>query len=491
MNVVFSSISMLNYKEKEDRQATAAGKFYPDNIQELRDTVDELFRMSTKAMKRKVQALILPHAGYVFSGKIAASGINQLPPNSIFDRIILLGSSHYEYFEGASVFTCGNFLIPGREIEVDKEFVTELCQNYPDLFYDNPHPHYPEHSLEVQLPLLERHLTNPFRIVPLLLGTHDPHVCARIAQALTSELNNRNLIIVSTDFSHYPSESDAIRIDHQTEEMIRTGNAEKLIDYLRKVQKEPVRGLQTSLCGWTSVLVLLNLAADRKDLEFITVDHGTSADASYYSDNHRVVGYRSIALVEKEKLIPDFNDREVLNEEEQKLLLEHARTCISGLFGQEQAGSTNKPDCFPILDAPMGAFVTIHNHGKLRGCYGRMYSDDSLWDTIQEMSIWSASRDSRFHPVEKNELDEIDLEVSVLSPLRRIENPDEIILGKHGILIRKEFHSGVFLPQVADETGWNLEEFLGHCARDKAHIGWEGWKTADIYVFTCQVFSEN
>lgn len=137
-----------------------------------------------------------------------------------------------------------------------------------------------------------------------------------------------------------------------------------------------------------------------------------------------------------------------------------------------------------------GAFVSIHNHGQLRGCYGRMISNEPLIDTVREMAIWSASRDSRFPPVTAEELPDIDIEISVLSPMERISDVGLIIPGKHGIYLRKGYNSGVFLPQVATETGWNTEELLGYCARDKAGIGWKGWKTAEIYVFTAEVFGE-
>jgi AmmeMemoRadiSam system protein A len=137
-----------------------------------------------------------------------------------------------------------------------------------------------------------------------------------------------------------------------------------------------------------------------------------------------------------------------------------------------------------------GAFVTLKEKGDLRGCIGRFISDEPLYKVVQEMAIASSTEDTRFPRVESKEIDELEIEISVLSPMKKIHSIDEIELGKHGIYIKKGYYSGTFLPQVATETGWTKEEFLGHCARDKAGIGWDGWKDAEIYTYEADVFSE-
>jgi AmmeMemoRadiSam system protein A len=137
-----------------------------------------------------------------------------------------------------------------------------------------------------------------------------------------------------------------------------------------------------------------------------------------------------------------------------------------------------------------GAFVTLKKHGNLRGCIGQFEASEPLYKVVQKMAIASAMRDYRFSPVDPSEIPELEVEISVLTPMRRIRSIDEIELGKHGIYIRKGNNSGTFLPQVATETGWTKEEFLGHCAQDKAGIGWNGWKDAVLYVYEALVFSE-
>ncbi len=137
-----------------------------------------------------------------------------------------------------------------------------------------------------------------------------------------------------------------------------------------------------------------------------------------------------------------------------------------------------------------GAFVTLHLKGKLRGCIGRFQPDAPLYTVVQDMAIAAATKDHRFSPVKPGDLEKIDIEISVLTPLKRITSVDEIELGRHGIYIKQGYNTGTFLPQVAESTGWNIEEFLGHCARDKARIGWDGWKSADLYTYEAIIFDE-
>jgi len=138
----------------------------------------------------------------------------------------------------------------------------------------------------------------------------------------------------------------------------------------------------------------------------------------------------------------------------------------------------------------LGAFVSLHSKGKLRGCVGQFKPQIPIYKLIAEMAVASSTQDSRFRPVKEHELKDLEIEISILTPMVKISSIDEIILGKHGIYIKKGFSNGTFLPQVASETKWNLEEFLGHCSRDKAGIGWDGWKIADIYIYEAIIFDE-
>ena len=134
--------------------------------------------------------------------------------------------------------------------------------------------------------------------------------------------------------------------------------------------------------------------------------------------------------------------------------------------------------------------MTLNEHHQLRGCIGRFDADEPLFKVVQCMAAASASQDYRFSPVEPSEVKNLQIEISVLTPMRKISSIDQFELGKQGIYMKKGNRAGTFLPQVAQETNWTKEEFLGHCAQDKAGIGWDGWKDAELYVYEALVFGE-
>ena len=169
--------------------------------------------------------------------------------------------------------------------------------------------------------------------------------------------------------------------------------------------------------------------------------------------------------------------------EEQKILVSIARRSLESYILSQKILSTEIESFPEILERSAGVFVTLRKSGKLRGCMGRFKTNDPIYKLVRDMAISSATRDSRFKEVSVSELKEILIEISVLSEHVRIKDVSEIELGKHGIYIRQGINSGTFLPDVAVTTGWNLEEFLGHCSRDKVNIGWYGWKDAEIYIY--------
>jgi AmmeMemoRadiSam system protein A len=199
-----------------------------------------------------------------------------------------------------------------------------------------------------------------------------------------------------------------------------------------------------------------------------------------------VVGYWAIDVVEKQNQAENFQ----LSEADKMELLAISRKTLDKYLRSGEIPDINEDHLLDNLKADCGAFVTLHKDEKLRGCVGCLTGDLPLYKIVQEMSISAATRDHRFIPVKAAEISSIDIEISVLSPLKKIEDISEIELGTHGILIEKDYHRGVFLPQVATETGWNKEQFLGHCSSDKAGLDWNGWESANIYIFTATIFGE-
>jgi hypothetical protein len=474
-----------------DRPAAVAGQFYSSQPGQLSKDLGLLFAKAHPKESSNVLAVISPHAGYVFSGQVAASSFNQLDENKSYDNIFILASSHRYAFEGASVYDKGNYETPLGKVPVNLELAHRLVEEYP-VFNNRSDAHLLEHSLEVQLPFLQYKLGDDIQIVPIVLGTQSATTCREIAKALKPFLNDNNLFVISTDFSHYPEYDDAVLVDHLTAKAIVTNSPETLLNTLKTNEKKRLPGLATSLCGWTSVITLMYMTEDM-DVGYRVVDYMNSGDSKVYGDKDRVVGYVAISV---EKKTPEDNTSNTsgggysLSKEDQNTLLFIARSTVEEYVSHRRIPDVDSGLLTAALKEEAGAFVTLKKDGKLRGCIGRFDANLPLWEIVQRMAIAASTEDSRFYPVTPEEVDDLHIEVSVLTPLRLISSIEEIELGKHGIYIKQGYNSGTFLPQVATETGWSKEEFLGRCARDKARIGWDGWKTADVYVYEAFVFEE-
>ena len=341
-----------------------------------------------------------------------------------------------------------------------------------------PEAHDREHCLEVQLPFLQRRLKEVAPIVPIIISTSNLERLKGIADRLKPYFNDENLFIVSSDFAHYPKYEDACEVDAKTGRAIESGNVKTFIDTIEANANSGIRNLATSACGELAIVTLM-LMMDR-DYEVKHLLYQNSGDIDDY-DHSRVVGYHAFAIVrgEAQGFVLGEEEKQALKRiayESIKAKLEGKRTRISG-------------DALPpALNERCGAFVSLHKHGRLRGCIGHFGEDTPLYEIVAEMARAAAFEDPRFMPLEREELDEVDIELSVLTPMRRISSIDEFELHRHGIYIRKGFRSGTFLPQVADEVNWTKEEFLGHCSQDKAGLGWDGWREAELYVYEAIVF---
>jgi MEMO1 family protein len=481
--LLFSFNVCQSQREHIDRLPAVAGTFYPAKQNELNSMLNQLFAKAKPFRNIKdVIAIICPHAGYVYSGEVAASAFNQIDAEKKYENVFILGSSHHIAFDGASIYSQGNFITPLGKVPVNVELASQLIKNY-KFFSNRTDAHEREHSLEVQLPFLQYHMKKDFKIVPIVIGTQSIETCKKIADALQPYFNTKNLFIVSSDFSHYPSYRDAENVDKATADAILSNSSVDLIKSLTRNKQKNISNLVTCLCGWTSVLTILSMTENNSDFMYTHIQYKNSGDSDY-GEKDRVVGYNAIAVSINEKI--GF----ILTSKDKKDLLGFARNTVEQYIKTQKKPNINETDLSSVLKTNCGAFVTLKKHGALRGCIGRFDSNEPLYMVVQEMAIASSTQDYRFSPVEEKELSEIEIEISVLTPMKRIKSIDEFELGRHGIYIRKGYRSGTFLPQVATETGWTKEEFLSHCAQDKAGIGWNGWKDAELYIYEALVFSE-
>lgn len=471
-----------NQAMKIIREPAVSGLFYDEDPLKLRAQIALLFDdLPEINFPTGLRGLILPHAGYIYSGRVAAAGISLIEPNSGFKRIFLIGSSHRMGFDGASIYRGTAFRTPLGEVPVDISTGEQLAMSSP-FFAFNPMAHDKEHALEVQLPLLQYHLDHQFEIVPILIGTRDPATCQEMAQVLKPWFTPENLFIISTDFSHYPAYDDAVATDKETAEAILKNNPDSLLSTLERHKSKHIEGLTTSLCGWSAVLTMLYITTTCNNIAFENVLYENSGDTPL-GDKSSVVGYHAIVAVEKQPA--DFS----LSVADKKELLIRAKASITSFF--EDTATDDLPDSQnPVLQKPAGAFVSLYKAGKLAGCIGHIGEDEPLWRVVDRCARAAAFDDNRFKPLQQKELTDTTIEISVLTPPVKINSIEEIIPGKHGIIVKGELGQGTFLPQVAERMNWDRLEMLRRCARDKAGIGVDGWKNAEIYIYEAIVIKE-
>lgn len=480
------SVTMNTPDTLVHRKPAVADRFYPGDSAALRAMLKELFSHIPAPGKGKpVIAVISPHAGYVFSGEVAAAAIGQADPEKEYKNVFILGCSHRASYQGASIYAAGNYITPLGMVNVNLELARKLIAENRALACDS-YAQLNEHSLEVQVPFLQYHLEKEFRIVPILFGTQDPAICKSIASTLNPYLTPENLFVISTDFSHYPPYQEAVKVDQSVAEAIVTNNPVTFLKTVRNCERKGIENLSTGCCSWPGVLTLIYMTENMPGISYREVLYRNSGD-SKYGDRQQVVGYYALSVSGATQ-----DNSFAFSGAEKKELLAIARNTIREYLSSGKVLRIDTGALSPALLQKAGAFVTLRKNGDLRGCIGHFDADKPLWSIVQQMAISSSTQDYRFPKVLPPELKEITVEISVLTPMRKISSVDEIIPGKHGIYMIQGGRGGTFLPQVATETGWTLEEFLGHCARDKAGIGWDGWKDPDteIFVYEAFVFSE-
>lgn len=495
------------FGQERDRQPVVSGSFYPSDSERLRSELTGYFASFGKPDPGvHVTAILVPHAGYVYSGHTAAAGFAAIAAGVTYDNIFLIGVSHRYSFEGAAVYTSGNMVTPLGTLKVNRELGRQL-QSTNKWFIDKDEAHGPEHSLEVQLPFIQYRFGTAPAIVPILIGTRNTSVLKAVASGLQPWFNERNLFIISSDFSHYPSREDARRVDRMSSDALVSGDPEAFLRTIRTIESAGTKNLATAMCGWPAALVLLYMAEKRGDLVFRNVEYTNSGDVRRGTPDE-VVGYNAIVLEKKSAAtkkssvtaappITAENGSAVqesftLTAAEKKTLLSIAREAISAKLDNRKPAAVEAAKLTPRLMEPLGAFVTITIDGDLRGCIGRFTSTDPLREVVAVMATEAAFGDPRFPALTKGEYPSVHIEISVLGPMRKIQSINEIRIGRHGIYIKKGYRSGTLLPQVAEERGWSVEEFLGYCARDKAGIGWNGWKDkeTEIFIYEAYVFGE-
>ena len=451
---------------------TAAGQFYPADPHELsREVARYLAQADIEPSQSRILAILVPHAGYPFSGPVAGYSFQYVKdqnPNTVL--FIALG---HQGVKGASVFNGSRYETPLGDVELDKELNHRLLKDGEPID-DNPEPHLGEHSIEVNLPFVQTVFPGA-KVSSLLISQIDGELCKtvgkRIADAMCAFPDKNILLVVSSDMSHYPKYETASSVDRAMLATIETLSPQRIRHDLVALKENGGPNLHCVMCGGAAMLTAVEAARFLGANEAKTLHYRNSGDSDW-GDHERVVGYGSLAIYRPSQ---DKEEKKEfgLSEEEQKELLGLARAGVMAEFANQPFQATTT---MSGLHINAGLFVTLKNRGDLRGCLGRFEPvDQPLYQLAPYMAAQTAVHDHRFSALREDELPWTDIQISVLSPLRPVYDVNEIRIGRDGLQIEGcgsggVQRSGTLLPQVASERNWSVEEFL-EALCNKALIG--------------------
>ena len=460
------------------RKPVRAGTFYPADPVELSRMIDRLTRQAQKSGFRMpkgkgLKALIMPHAGIIYSGWTAAHAAIVLKKNQ-FSKVILLGPDHFMGIKNGSICDADAYQTPLGKIKRHEDAV-EL-QRYPEFFQPLPVAMDKEHSLEVVLPFLQTYMGR-FQLVPVIVGRAD---VGPIARALNTCIKDDTLVVVSSDLSHYLSYSDAVAVDRETINAVLNLNPARLVNSDNRA------------CGLMPILILMDIAR-RNHWQPLLLHYSNSGDTA--GSRSRVVGYAAIAFFGEQSMENKHDSSAQLTEEQGQVLVKLARHTIMEKLGRKGSASESGTDISALKDKSFqshcGTFVTLKLKGNLRGCIGNLTSAETIWDGIIRNAVNAAFHDPRFSPLTEKELDQTEIEVSILSEPCPLEyrNGEELTqklrVNVDGVIIRKGHASATFLPQVWQQLP-QPEEFLSHLCM-KAGLPANAWKDPELEVLTYQV----
>lgn len=458
--VLAAAATVILASKETVKEPAVAGSFYPGERDELSRAVDGfLANAASPPAEGRLLALIAPHAGYMYSGQVAAYSYRRLSERSV-DTVILIGASHFSSYAGASVYAEGSMRTPLGNVKINEKIARSLLNEKAGVTFFRD-AFAKEHSLEVQLPFLQRTLKD-LSIVPILMGGATQASTMHLADRLTEIIrkNDRVIIIASTDLSHYHGYDAAIVKDR------------KVIDAVSRMSVEDLQGLLSSnegeACGGYPVLLAMLVSRNLGATNGVLYRYANSGDVT--GDKTRVVGYAAMGLY-----------KSALSEQQKRELLALARKTVTEYVRHKRTPEPVVNDT--RLQANGATFVTINRDHRLRGCIGNIQPVMPLYRSIIRNAVAASSQDPRFPPLTPRELEDADVEITVLSPLEPLDDVKKIRIGVHGISIFKDGRNGVFLPQVPVEQGWDLPTYLEQLCL-KAGLPRDAWKDKDTRLFS-------
>jgi len=458
------------------RKPVYAGSFYPDTRNELETFIQQLLgRVKPVPVNQppesSLKALIVPHAGYIYSGWTTAH-ISLVLKEKQFSRVIVMGLDHRVGFQGGAISDVSAYETPMGLIPLNRDAARLRQNKY--LFQAVQVSDRLEHSVEVVLPFFQYLLKN-FELIPIVLG-QGQELPGRVADALDPLLDQNTLLVASSDLSHYLPYQEAVLRDRDTVEMILNLDADKLI------QRE------NAACGKASILTVINMAR-RHSWHPVLLHYSNSGDTA--GDRFKVVGYTAIAFYGGSSMKIHTKSPRSLNEHQGQTLIKLARQTIAERLGRRPIRVDPDSAKDAAFQDHRGTFVTLTIDRQLRGCIGNLDSTDSILDGIERNAVNAAFNDPRFSPLTADELDRVDIEVSILTEPKPLEYRDskdllsKLRVNVDGVILRKGSASATFLPQVWEQLP-QPEKFLSHLCL-KAGLPSDAWRKGNLDILTYQV----
>lgn len=494
--------------------SSLAGTWYPADAETLTKQLQGFFQKADVKPKDNVIALILPHAGYRYSGQTAACGLKAT--NKKYKRVVVIGPAHHVLMqEVLSVPRVTHYETPLGQIPLDVEFIDKLLKF--SMFQNVPHAFKYENSIEMELPLLQYRLQT-FKLVPIAAGYCSPQTIAKTGKILKSLIDSETLVVASSDFTHYgryfhyvpftegSRKAGSQNIPEQIKNLDMGGYEHiKNLDYKGFLQY--CRKTGATICGRVPIAILLSMLDKTTGAELIKYTTSGELEGNFT----RSISYLSIAFSGTWQNCPSIEPQPTnpeLTEEDKKQLLALARKSIVYALQKRRAGTplcgsppqvsdlgvtisdATGPRLAGTLKHPRAAFVTLEENSRLRGCMGDIFPRQPLYKSVIINAINASVNDSRFFPVMAAECNDITIEISVLTVPRPVASPDEIRIGIDGVVLNKDGHSAVYLPQVAPQYGWDVNQTLTNLSL-KAKLPADAWKEgANFLVFQAIVFGE-
>ena len=477
--------------EKNVLHSSLAGTWYSADASELREQINDFFEKASSEPIDNVAALILPHAGYQYSGRTAAMGLKTARRK--YNRIVVIGPSHRVSMEEVlSVSRATHYETPLGQVPLDVEFISELFKH--PVFQNVPETDKYEHSVQIQVPLLQ-YCQAGFKLVPIVAGSCSQETIDKAGNILNSLIDDETLVIASSDFVHYGSNYGYVPFKQEIPEQIKKLDM-GAYEYIAKLDGPGFlnycRSTGATICGRIPIAILLSMLS--KPAEVHLVDYATSGrQAGDYTNS---VSYLSVAFAGEWQARPKAQKQkgtpELTEQDKKQLLLLARKTMVYALQNRRVPEASDlEIEISNAMQPARAAFVTLKKKGMLRGCIGDIFPRQPLYKSVITNAIHACVNDKRFAPVSQDELRNITIEISALTAPAPIASADEIRIGIDGVVLNKDGHSAVFLPQVAPEQGWDVNQTLTQLSM-KAGLASDGWKEgASFLVFQAEVFGEN